>query len=552
MKTLLILTAYIAPFLFIPAVFRFAGGILGNLSGMVNNRAKGMFDRQRKYRDKSRQETMGRAKTGGRFKWGDAKSKNFFARQAGRLNTATQKGYKLPAAIGESLAHPSTIRANVQSRLGASSTIDAANKFLNEAEAAQAAKANDNILGAVIESGASTDPKVVRDSVVKWGRKMVPNMVEIEEDVMEDVVNKAGRVVGQRPVMEKVMAVDSNGQAVEIEQVKKKRTLVQDGEKDSGESIYENEAQVDQAVSQAIRFVNESGGREVAMTAAALAMPATGTGFNTDLTMMGLIDKVAVDDVAMRGRMLAQMRTGALQGGRVDQGGGSFGDGMATLAKLRYANTHGGKLADGSDFNEIDATNEVADSSARSNGPAQLLYGKPQSTEAIAEAFGRRLEKAIKSVSTATNDTDRSKALNEVSLTMASIGGLHDAQAGSASLNSGKIADLLGRSYNMEAPGVPPELKKLFGTTLGAVPDIDEKTGEVKIDVRTGEAKMKSGFVQDTRKVLTVKDIMGNLAKTDKVYNQGHREWMDAATAHADAEASAAAGKAMGMKPPGE
>lgn len=68
MKTLLILTAYIAPYLFIPVAFRFAGGIFANLSNSASKFGNGFSQRQKQFRTKNRQETMGRAKTGNRFK----------------------------------------------------------------------------------------------------------------------------------------------------------------------------------------------------------------------------------------------------------------------------------------------------------------------------------------------------------------------------------------------------------------------------------------------------------------------------------------------------
>jgi len=42
--------AYFGPYFLLPAAFRMAGGALGNLSGMVNNRGKGAFDRLSKFR----------------------------------------------------------------------------------------------------------------------------------------------------------------------------------------------------------------------------------------------------------------------------------------------------------------------------------------------------------------------------------------------------------------------------------------------------------------------------------------------------------------------
>lgn len=50
LATLLVVTAYIAPYFFIPAAFKFAGGAFGTLAGMANNRSKGLFDRQKAFR----------------------------------------------------------------------------------------------------------------------------------------------------------------------------------------------------------------------------------------------------------------------------------------------------------------------------------------------------------------------------------------------------------------------------------------------------------------------------------------------------------------------
>lgn len=49
---LITITAYLAPYFFIPATFKWAGGAFAAVSGMVNNRSKGLFDRQRAARGK--------------------------------------------------------------------------------------------------------------------------------------------------------------------------------------------------------------------------------------------------------------------------------------------------------------------------------------------------------------------------------------------------------------------------------------------------------------------------------------------------------------------
>lgn len=44
------IVAYIGPYFFIPAMFKYAGGVFSNLAGMVNNKEKGLFDRAKKAR----------------------------------------------------------------------------------------------------------------------------------------------------------------------------------------------------------------------------------------------------------------------------------------------------------------------------------------------------------------------------------------------------------------------------------------------------------------------------------------------------------------------
>lgn len=50
--SLIVVTAYIAPYFFIPATFKFAGGAFASLTGAINNRGKGLFDRQKATRGK--------------------------------------------------------------------------------------------------------------------------------------------------------------------------------------------------------------------------------------------------------------------------------------------------------------------------------------------------------------------------------------------------------------------------------------------------------------------------------------------------------------------
>ena len=99
---LLILTAYVIPYAFIPFTFKFAGGVFGNLAGMVNDRGKGAFDRLRK----SRQKSYARIATG-------AKTGNF---TRGR-ETGFDRGVRRLAHANKAGLRPGSWRANTDSAI---------------------------------------------------------------------------------------------------------------------------------------------------------------------------------------------------------------------------------------------------------------------------------------------------------------------------------------------------------------------------------------------------------------------------------------------------
>lgn len=67
-STIVKLVAFIGPYFFIPKAFQMAGGALGSLAGMVNDRSKGVFDRARKSRQDSMKHKRERIKSGNAFK----------------------------------------------------------------------------------------------------------------------------------------------------------------------------------------------------------------------------------------------------------------------------------------------------------------------------------------------------------------------------------------------------------------------------------------------------------------------------------------------------
>lgn len=60
--------AYVAPYFFIPATFKYGLGVFGNIAGMINDRSRGLFDRQKKKREATYAEGWNNFKTGGGYR----------------------------------------------------------------------------------------------------------------------------------------------------------------------------------------------------------------------------------------------------------------------------------------------------------------------------------------------------------------------------------------------------------------------------------------------------------------------------------------------------
>lgn len=80
--------AYFAPYFALPLAFRFAGGLIGQLGGFLNDRGRGSFDRLKNFRKGQAQQNMQATREGRRFKGGN--SENFRGRVNRGLKGATK------------------------------------------------------------------------------------------------------------------------------------------------------------------------------------------------------------------------------------------------------------------------------------------------------------------------------------------------------------------------------------------------------------------------------------------------------------------------------
>lgn len=103
LATILKLTAYVAPYFLIPAMFKMAGGVFATVTGMANDRSKGLFDRTKNARNKKLAE-RGQALKSGTY-YGSGKEGSIRS----RLNT----GLQAASMINRAGIRPGRMRENL-------------------------------------------------------------------------------------------------------------------------------------------------------------------------------------------------------------------------------------------------------------------------------------------------------------------------------------------------------------------------------------------------------------------------------------------------------
>ncbi len=104
---LIAFVAYFAPYFLIPQAFKMAGGLLGNLTGAVNDRGRGAFDRLRKFRQGQMQQNMQKIDEGSRFS------------DRTKLGSKVNSGLRKTSKLNEAGFRPSKMRSNINSAISA-------------------------------------------------------------------------------------------------------------------------------------------------------------------------------------------------------------------------------------------------------------------------------------------------------------------------------------------------------------------------------------------------------------------------------------------------
>lgn len=207
------------------------------------------------------------------------------------------------------------------------------------------------------------------------------------------------------------------------------------------------------------------------------AQAATGTAYATSAEMLQDINETYGDDRSGAGRALGEMRSAAMQSGRVDLGAAGYGVMAGQMEAL-----HNGSVT------EAQATDTIMDSVIDSSDPRQATYGKQQSAEQLAHAHARRIDTALNNaravaagVAAGTHTQDQLYAAErEAKQAIASAAGVYDAMSSASPQNARAFADgFTGNGLVLQ--GLPPDLRTAMAlnpdgtstTTAGSMPMLE-------------------------------------------------------------------------------
>lgn len=218
---------------------------------------------------------------------------------------------------------------------------------------------------------------------------------------------------------------------------------------------YTNEGDLAVATANVVKARHSAPGT-AGMMAAVIAQAGTGTGFKDSGDMMEAINKVANGDTSLRASLFAVSKSQATQAGRIDQGGSSFGDGMAIMADL-----------DAGKITKTEARQRFTDSVIKSAPPGQHAYGKSGSVKELSEGWSRHITKLNNNLSMATTPDEKAKAERSLAQGLATVSAIHTAMSSVAPQNAQMFADeVLNKKISVTA--LPNSIRNATMATTGS------------------------------------------------------------------------------------
>jgi hypothetical protein len=199
--------AFIAPFFLIPATFKYGMGVFGNLAGIINDRSRGVFDRQRKFREGSKANARHQAMTGNRFAGGN--STNF----RGKINRGISGSLNAPGAVMSSgnILTPSNWRTATRTAMQ-NTDVAEVERNMKENQAYQSWMYDDGMNRIAAESN---NEQQLRDNLAANGYsgRSLEDAVARVETVRRSMGDKAFKIMTTRQALAGGTAYESAGEA---------------------------------------------------------------------------------------------------------------------------------------------------------------------------------------------------------------------------------------------------------------------------------------------------------------------------------------------------
>jgi hypothetical protein len=387
------IAAYVTPYFLIPATFKFGLGIFGNLAGMINDRSRGLFDRQRKFRAGSRAKMRERARNEKRFQGGNANN------WRGKVNRGIARGMNADSILesGALFSRPGS---------GAwKGAIDARQAALRRVEKEKAEKEN------LLYQTWKHDDEVSKaaDNSYDAG-SLRANLQNIDRKNLAEAI-KAGKEAEFVPRFEGAALEET---VASVEAVRRGMSP--------------------QAFKRMVSKGSIAGGTAHADAFETLRSAALSSG----------------TDASTLAAAVSETRSDSMNAGRLESGGAGFGATLGAVQKIQQAYAAAGPdgltpAAEAALRKEVNKTiyREVLES----QGPSTLAHPslKPKAVEELSPELFSMVEEAATESGTAyaaaTTEGEKRQAERKIMQKLANVSAVHDSIGGAGSKKGAILAD---------------------------------------------------------------------------------------------------------------
>lgn len=375
------LVAYTAPYFMIPLTFKFAGGLIGNLAGVINNREKGLFDRLKK----------GRANT------------------YGNLKHAAKDGHLIHGGVGNTDKKGTRSQrfnrfTRKASRLG---SLQAGTGVSWKDQLAEATESN---VYSEVESAEKDHPEAASWTKNDSQSRAASEFYHDEEGLRKSLTNSLATLHGVKDA-DGNNVLDSSGNAV----------LTTAGQ-----------ASLERQMNQISSLKSKMSEKAFRMHMVLSAM-AGGTAYKNTAeaweAAQQAADSTGADDDA-NAYMIAKGRSALMSAGRVDEAGHSFGAGLTAVRQIREG------------VSSEKVRSDLLEDVIKSQGAGTLIHAsmKPTAIKEIAVPMLQRIKKAYNKKDANGNITIDQ---DEADRALASFAGLQDQLNASSPQNAAVLADIV-------------------------------------------------------------------------------------------------------------